>query len=71
MVSLMHGTDQLFPLPGQKKKLVDVNLQQRNFVGFHFVIWAGGSWLKNNGANFFISLQAMKPVGKVLFFYSS
>ncbi|XP_021284061.1 alpha-glucan water dikinase 2 isoform X3 [Herrania umbratica] len=42
-------------------KLVDINLQQRKFVGIQFVIWSGGSWIKNNGANFFVALQPMQP----------
>ncbi|XVE60631.1 hypothetical protein DITRI_Ditri05aG0143200 [Diplodiscus trichospermus] len=46
-------------------QLVDVNLQQRKFVGIQFVIWSGGSWIKNNGANFFVALQHMLPSGKV------
>lgn len=47
------------------KKLVDVNLQQRKFFGIQFVIWSGGSWIKNGGANFFVALQPMLPSGKV------
>lgn len=46
-------------------QVVDVNLQKRNFVGIQFVIWAGGSWIKNNGTNFFVDLKPMKPSGKV------
>ncbi|XP_020533738.1 alpha-glucan water dikinase 2 isoform X2 [Jatropha curcas] len=38
-------------------QLVDINLQQRNFLGIQFVIWAGGSWIKNNGANFSVVLK--------------
>ncbi|WRX30294.1 hypothetical protein QQP08_022781, partial [Theobroma cacao] len=29
------------------------SFQQRKVVGIQFVIWSGGSWIKNNGANFF------------------
>ena len=52
--------------PHWEKKLVDVNLQQRKFVGIQFVIWSGGTWIKNNGANFFVALQPMLPSGKVI-----
>ena len=71
---LMHCTDQLFCPPPlslkKKKKVVDVNLQKRTFVGIQFVIWTGGSWIKNNGKNFFVSLKPMKPSGKVILFFS-
>ncbi|XVF64923.1 hypothetical protein PTKIN_Ptkin09bG0205500 [Pterospermum kingtungense] len=46
-------------------QLVDVNLQGRKFVGIQFVIWSGGSWIKNGGANFFVALQPTLPSGKV------
>ncbi|XVF36561.1 hypothetical protein REPUB_Repub19eG0068200 [Reevesia pubescens] len=46
-------------------QLVDVNLQRRKFFGIQFVIWSGGSWIKNNAANFFVALQPMTPSGKV------
>ncbi|XP_030934954.1 alpha-glucan water dikinase 2 isoform X1 [Quercus lobata] len=46
-------------------QVVDVNLQKRTFVGIQFVIWTGGSWIKNNGKNFFVSLKPMKPSGKI------
>ncbi|OMO57553.1 Pyruvate phosphate dikinase, PEP/pyruvate-binding protein [Corchorus olitorius] len=45
-------------------QLVDINLQQRKFVGIQFVIWSSGSWTKNNGANFFVALQPVQPSGK-------
>ncbi|KAJ0085761.1 hypothetical protein Patl1_08693 [Pistacia atlantica] len=32
---------------------------------FQFVIWSGGSWIKNKGANFFAVLHQMDPNGKV------
>ncbi|XP_043712180.1 alpha-glucan water dikinase 2 isoform X2 [Telopea speciosissima] len=38
-------------------QFVDINLQQRDFLGVQFVIWSGGSWIKNNGSNFFVSLK--------------
>ena len=71
----MHCTDQLFcppplSLKKKKKKVVDVNLQKRTFVGIQFLIWTGGSWIKNNGKNFFVSLKPMKPSGKVILFFS-
>ncbi|KAK6245801.1 hypothetical protein SCA6_008891 [Theobroma cacao] len=41
------------------------SFQQRKVVGIQFVIWSGGSWIKNNGANFFVALQPMQlPNGK-------
>ncbi|XP_042987360.1 alpha-glucan water dikinase 2 isoform X2 [Carya illinoinensis] len=46
-------------------QVVDVNFQQRNFVGIQFIIWNGGSWIKNNGENFYVDLKLMKPIGKV------
>ncbi|KAJ4851076.1 Alpha-glucan water dikinase 2 [Turnera subulata] len=46
-------------------QFVDINLQQRNFLGIQFVIWSGGSWIKNNGANFFARLNTVNPSGKV------
>lgn len=52
-----------------EKKLVDVNLQKRNFVGTQFVIWCGGSWIKNNGGNFFVALQRVLPIRKVTLLY--
>ncbi|PPD77874.1 hypothetical protein GOBAR_DD25186 [Gossypium barbadense] len=39
--------------------------QKRNFVGIQFVIWCGGSWIKNNGGNFFVALQRVLPIRKV------
>ena len=72
----MHCTDQLFCPPPlslkkkKKKKVVDVNLRKRTFVGIQFLIWTGGSWIKNNGKNFFVSLKPMKPSGKVILFFS-
>ncbi|KAH9746635.1 alpha-glucan water dikinase 2 [Citrus sinensis] len=32
---------------------------------FQFVIWSGGSWIKNNGENFFVGLHPMDPKDKV------
>ncbi|KAF7817051.1 alpha-glucan water dikinase 2 isoform X1 [Senna tora] len=45
-------------------QVVDVNLQSRNFVGIQFVIWTGGFWIKNNGANFFAGLKQNNPSGR-------
>lgn len=46
-----------------KKKIVDINLQQSNLVGIQFVIWSGrSSWIKNNGANFFVGVSRVTPV---------
>lgn len=39
-------------------------------MGIQFVIWTGGSWIKNNGKIFFVSLKPMKPRGKVILFFS-
>ncbi|ESR61611.1 hypothetical protein CICLE_v10017434mg [Citrus x clementina] len=46
-------------------QMVDINLQKRKFVGIQFVIWSGGSWIKNNGENFFVGLLPMDPKDKV------
>lgn len=46
-------------------QLVDINLQRRKFAGIQFVIWSGGSWINNNGANFFVGLNSYSPNGKV------
>ncbi|KAK0576162.1 hypothetical protein LWI29_013035 [Acer saccharum] len=46
-------------------QVVDINLQKRSFMGIQFLIWWGGSWIKNNGANFIIVLNTMNPNGKV------
>ncbi|GLT60579.1 hypothetical protein SLA2020_333400 [Shorea laevis] len=46
-------------------QVVDINLQQRNFIGIQFVIWSNGTWIKHNGANFYIGLKPMNPSGKV------
>ncbi|XP_077218318.1 phosphoglucan, water dikinase isoform X2 [Tasmannia lanceolata] len=40
-------------------QVVDINLQRRDFAGVPFIIWSGGSWIKNNGSNFYISLKSM------------
>ncbi|XP_010254601.1 PREDICTED: alpha-glucan water dikinase 2 isoform X2 [Nelumbo nucifera] len=40
-------------------QLVDINLKQKDFLGISFVLWSGGSWIKNNGANFFVGLKPM------------
>ncbi|GAY47636.1 hypothetical protein CUMW_105910 [Citrus unshiu] len=45
-------------------QMVDINLQKRKFVGIQFVIWSGGSWIKNNGENFFVGLHPMDPKDK-------
>ncbi|KAK3231095.1 hypothetical protein Dsin_002976 [Dipteronia sinensis] len=46
-------------------QVVDINLQKRSFMGIQFLIWWGGSWIKNNGANFIVVLNTMNPNGKV------
>lgn len=46
-------------------QVVDINLRHRNFIGIQFVIWSNGSWVKHNGANFFVGLKTMNPSGKV------
>ncbi|KAG5541915.1 hypothetical protein RHGRI_021667 [Rhododendron griersonianum] len=38
--------------------------QQRRFLGIQFIIWSGGSWIKNNGANFCVGLNSITS-GKV------
>ncbi|KAK9223163.1 hypothetical protein WN944_011605 [Citrus x changshan-huyou] len=40
------------------------SFQKRKFVGIQFVIWSGGSWIKNNGENFFVGLHPMDPKDK-------
>ncbi|KAI9097467.1 hypothetical protein K1719_025238 [Acacia pycnantha] len=42
-------------------QVIDVNLEKRNFVGIQFVIWTGGVWIKNSGANFFAELKRNNP----------
>ncbi|KAA8528379.1 hypothetical protein F0562_035734 [Nyssa sinensis] len=46
-------------------QFVDINLKQRKLVGIQFIIWSGGSWIKNNSANFFVGLDPMNLSGKV------
>lgn len=60
----------LTTLPSTKnKKVVDINLQQRNLLGIQFVIWSGGSsWIKNNGTNFFVGVTPVISSGKVMCF---
>ncbi|OVA15252.1 Pyruvate phosphate dikinase [Macleaya cordata] len=38
-------------------QFVDINLRQRDFMGIQFILWSGGSWIKNNGSNFFVDLK--------------
>ncbi|XP_027354124.1 alpha-glucan water dikinase 2 isoform X2 [Abrus precatorius] len=45
-------------------QIVDVNLQKRSFAGIQFVIWTGGCWVKNNGANFFAELKSINQTEK-------
>lgn len=45
-------------------QFVDINLQQRRFLGIQFIIWSSGSWIKNNGSNFFVGLNSITS-GKV------
>lgn len=53
-----------FPIFFPIMKFVDINLQQRRFLGIQFIIWSGGSWIKNNGANFCVGLNSITS-GKV------
>ncbi|CAI0405840.1 unnamed protein product [Linum tenue] len=46
-------------------QVVDINLRQQKFEGIQFVIWTGGSWIKNNGANFSVNLKAINGGGEV------
>ena len=55
--------------PFSRKKIVDVNLQKRNFAGIQFVIWTGGYWIKHNGENFFAELKPINPTEKVIFIF--
>ncbi|XXG55807.1 hypothetical protein AAC387_Pa03g3394 [Persea americana] len=43
-------------------QFVDINLQQKEFMGIPFVLWSGGTWIKNNGSNFYISLKSMGSI---------
>ncbi|KAK2659965.1 hypothetical protein Ddye_006498 [Dipteronia dyeriana] len=55
----------LYSQTPQKKKVVDINLQKRSFMGIQFLIWWGGSWIKNNGSNFNVVLNTMNPIEKI------
>ncbi|XP_074323764.1 alpha-glucan water dikinase 2-like isoform X2 [Apium graveolens] len=46
-------------------QLVDINLQKRKFAGIQFVICSGGSWINNNGANFFVGLNSYSSNRKI------
>ncbi|CAN1185315.1 Alpha-glucan water dikinase 2 [Linum perenne] len=37
-------------------QVVDINVRQQRLDSIQFVIWTGGSWIKNNGANFSVNL---------------
>ncbi|XP_010439039.1 PREDICTED: alpha-glucan water dikinase 2-like [Camelina sativa] len=39
-------------------QFIDINLKQVGFVGIQFVIWSGGYWVNNNGANFVVNLKS-------------
>ncbi|XP_065024417.1 alpha-glucan water dikinase 2-like isoform X5 [Musa acuminata AAA Group] len=50
---------------GQKQfQYVDINLRGRHLLGVQFVLWSGGSWLKNNGSNFYIGLKSLEQAGE-------
>ncbi|CAB79355.1 putative protein [Arabidopsis thaliana] len=40
------------------EKFIDINLKRGGFVGIQFVIWSGGYWVNNNGANFVVNLKS-------------
>ncbi|CAN0838714.1 Alpha-glucan water dikinase 2 [Linum grandiflorum] len=44
-------------------QVVDINMHQHKFEGIQFVIWTGGSWIKNNGVNFSVNLIAINVGG--------
>lgn len=46
---------------------MDINLEQKEFVGIPFVLWSGGTWIKNNGSNFYISLKSMGSIYEKVF----
>ncbi|KAG7617165.1 Alpha-glucan water dikinase 2 [Arabidopsis thaliana] len=39
-------------------QFIDINLKRGGFVGIQFVIWSGGYWVNNNGANFVVNLKS-------------
>ncbi|ESQ54882.1 hypothetical protein EUTSA_v10024230mg [Eutrema salsugineum] len=39
-------------------QFVDINFKRSGFVGIQFVIWSGGYWVNNNGANFAVNLKS-------------
>jgi len=48
------------------EKFIDINLKRGGFVGIQFVIWSGGYWVNNNGANFVVNLKSADSTsGKV------
>ncbi|XP_064939086.1 alpha-glucan water dikinase 2-like isoform X5 [Musa acuminata AAA Group] len=50
---------------GQKQfQYVDINLRGGHLLGVQFVLWSGGSWLKNNGSNFYIGLKSLEQAGE-------
>ncbi|XP_072989475.1 alpha-glucan water dikinase 2 isoform X1 [Typha latifolia] len=59
---LLEGACQTYFKESQQGpfQYVDINLKGRNFMGVQFVLWSGGSWLKNNGSNFFINLEGVE-----------
>ncbi|EOA18356.1 hypothetical protein CARUB_v10006877mg [Capsella rubella] len=40
-------------------QFIDINLKRGGFVGIQFVIWSGGYWVNNNGANFVVNLKSV------------
>ncbi|CAA7037335.1 unnamed protein product [Microthlaspi erraticum] len=39
-------------------QIVDINFKRSGFIGIQFVIWSGGYWINNNGANFAVNLKS-------------
>uniref|UniRef100_A0A1J3FX43 Alpha-glucan water dikinase 2 n=1 Tax=Noccaea caerulescens TaxID=107243 RepID=A0A1J3FX43_NOCCA len=39
-------------------QFVDINFKRSGFIGIQFVIWSGGYWINNNGANFAVNLKS-------------
>ncbi|KAF9608229.1 hypothetical protein IFM89_008184 [Coptis chinensis] len=42
----------------------DIDLQRRNFTAIQFILWDGGSWIKNNGLNFCAVLNEIQTEGE-------
>ncbi|ERN14344.1 hypothetical protein AMTR_s00033p00208970, partial [Amborella trichopoda] len=46
------------------QQCLDINLRQTEFIGLHFILWSGGTWIKNEGSNFYINLKLSVGDGK-------